>query len=152
MKKLLLFAFAGVLLAACEKGKFETVPQVTVKSFGPEFVAKGGVFELVTEITDKEGDLLDSVTLVRKRFTGNIQVSPRTDDTTRLRVADFGNPVNSTIELRVAFGYGRQIDGTQLYNLQESVERGLVYEITVADKAGNRSTPVETPRITLEKF
>jgi hypothetical protein len=152
MKQFLLFLSSVTLLAACSKGKFETVPNVVIKSFGPEMVAKGGVFELVAEITDKEGDLLDSVTLVRKRFTNNLQVPVRTDDTTRLRIADFANPNSSTIELKITFGYGRQVDGTQLYNIQEAVERGLVYSIFVSDKAKNKSAVVETKRITLEKF
>ena len=152
MKQILLFACLCGVLTACEKNKFETVPQVTIKSFGPDVVRKGELFELVAEVTDKEGDLQDSVLLLRKRFTnGTIPVPTRNDDSTYLDLRDFRFPNKPSIELRILFAYGEQIPGTFFYNIQESVDRGVTYTLIVSDRAKNKSKSVETRMITLKK-
>lgn len=148
MKRILLFSFAALVLAACGKDKFETVPKVTVKSFGPETVVKGQQFKLVAEVTDKEGDLQDTMLLVRKRFTNNILFFT---DTTRISLKNFAFPNHSSIELQLIFTYGEDVPGTIFYNFQESVDRGLIYGLILSDKAKNKSEYVETPRITLKK-
>lgn len=152
MKQFLLFALVAtaILGVSCEKGKFETVPQVAVKSFGPDEVRKGQVFTLVAEITDKEGDLQDSVIVVQKRFTGNTQVPPSRSDSTPIRIADFGFPNTNTVELRINFIYGEQVPGYFFIN-QEQVDRGCVIGLIVQDKKKNKSTYVETRRIILKK-
>ena len=152
MKQILLFSCLCGVLMACNKNKFETVPQVSIKSFGPDVVRKGEIFELVAEVTDKEGDLQDSVLLLRKRFTnGTIPVPTRPDDSTYLDLRDFRFPNKPSIELRIIFAYGEQIPGTFFYNIQESVDRGVTYTLIVSDRAKNKSTAVETRMITLKK-
>ena len=152
MKRLSLIAFIVLGLFACDKDKFETVPQISIKSFGPDVVMKGQLFELVAEITDKEGDIQDSVLLVRKRFTNpTTQVPPRRDDTTFISLKDFSIPNKSKVELRITFAYGESFPGTFLYNIQEGVDRGVKYEIMISDKAKNKSSLVETKMITLKK-
>lgn len=154
MKRLLFFGtIACFMLASCSKDKFETVPQITIKSFGPDEVVKGQLFELVAEITDKEGDIQDSALLVRKRFTnGTIQVSPRTDDSTFISLKDFNIPNKTKVELRIIFAYGEDIPGTRLYNIQENVDRSVTYTLQISDKAKNKSQLVETKKIILKKF
>lgn len=152
MKRLYIFAFSALFLTACDKDKFETVPQVTIKSFGPDVVQKGQLFELVAEITDKEGDIQDSVLLVRKRFTNaTTQVPPRRDDSTIISLKDFSIPNKTKVEMRITFAYGETFPNTLLYNIQEGVDRGVKYEIKVSDKAKNKSNSVETRMITLKK-
>lgn len=151
MKRTALFALLALLLAACGKDKFETTPQVSIKSFGPSEVSKGAFFELVAEITDKEGDLQDSVLLVRKRFMGTTQVPPRSDDSSYVSIEKYGFPNTSTIELRILFCYGEQKDGARLYNLQEAVDRNVLFGIQVSDKAKNKSQFVESNTILLKK-
>ena len=71
MKKILLPLSGIIFLLACNKDKFKTVPQAEVKSLSPNDVVKGGVFKFVAKITDKEGDLKDTVYLVTKRYDFN---------------------------------------------------------------------------------
>jgi hypothetical protein len=56
MKKAVFFCLVAAAFAACSKDKFQTIPQVTITSFGPDVVFKGQRFELLADITDKEGD------------------------------------------------------------------------------------------------
>ena len=50
-------------LAACNKDKFKTEPQVEIKSLSPKEETKGQIFSLNATIRDQEGDLQDSVYL-----------------------------------------------------------------------------------------
>ena len=60
---------AFILLAACNKDKFTTDPQVTVKSVSPGEVNLGNILTIDAKFTDKEGDL-DSALLVYKWYDG----------------------------------------------------------------------------------
>ena len=148
MKKVLFFGLIAFIFAACGKDKFESVPQVKIKSFGPDVVIKGQTFKLTAEITDKEGDLQDTVLLVRKRFTGTALFQT---DTTKLSLKELGFPNAPTLELSLTFTYGEDVPGTIFYRIQEAIDRGLVYGLIVSDKAKNKSTYVETKRILLKK-
>jgi hypothetical protein len=148
MKQLLIFFLSVCVLASCNKDKFKTVPQVKIKSFGPSVVVKGNIITLSATITDKEGDLQDSVYLVRKRFTGTVPIKP---DTLRLSLQSLNVPVTSEIEFTALFSYGDLKDGYIFQNL-ESVDRNFQVGIIVRDKAGNRSDYVESNMIVLKKL
>ena len=148
MKKLLFFGLIAFTVAACKKDKFETVPKVEITSFGPDEVTKGQLFRLTATVTDKEGDLQDSLILVRKRYTNDILF--RTD-TTKYSLKEFGIPNEQTFELSLTFGYGEDIPGTIFYSIQESIDRGVTYGIIITDKAKNKSTYVESKKILLKK-
>jgi hypothetical protein len=55
-----------VLLAlACNKDKFQTKPTISIKSMNTEFVPLNGTLVITLECTDKEGDVQDSVIIIR---------------------------------------------------------------------------------------
>ncbi|HZH65000.1 MAG TPA: hypothetical protein VEY10_08905 [Flavisolibacter sp.] len=147
MKKAVFFCLVAAAFAACSKDKFQTIPQVTITSFGPDVVFKGQRFELLADITDKEGDLQDTFYLVQKRYTGDNLL---TSDTAKYSLANLGFPAKDKIELRLTFAYGEQINGTLLQN-QESADRGLIYGLIIRDKAKNKSVYVESKKILLKK-
>ena len=55
-------------MIACGKDKFETKPQLTLRSKSPDVVPVNGTLRLNVEYTDKEGDVSDSVLIVRQRL------------------------------------------------------------------------------------
>jgi hypothetical protein len=73
----LIIAFGMI---ACGKDKFETVPQLRLKSKTPDIVDVNGTLRLNIEYTDKEGDVSDSLFIVRQRLNINkpllLPVSP----------------------------------------------------------------------------
>jgi hypothetical protein len=148
MKAILTFSVLVVLLAACSKDNFKTQPTVQITSFGPGEVHKGMVFTFFADVTDKEGDVQDSVLLVRKRFTGQNLLSV---DTVRYSIANFGVPLKTKIQIEAKFDYGEVVDGTIFQNL-ESVDRNFAVGIIVRDKAGNKSDYVESNKIVLKKL
>ena len=150
MKRILTISVLAMALFACSKDKFKTEPTVEIKSFGPESVVKGEIFTLRANVTDKEGDLQDSVLLVRKRFSNNIQLGLA--DTLRFFIKDFDFPDNSKIEIAAMFSYGEILDNYIFQNLESNTDKQLSVGIIVRDKAGNKSPYVESQRITLKKL
>ena len=65
-------------MISCDKGKFETVPQLTLKSRSPEKepVEVNDPLRLNIEYTDKEGDVSDSLFILRQRLNQNGAVTP----------------------------------------------------------------------------
>ncbi|MGE5518643.1 MAG: hypothetical protein ACM3VS_01870 [Candidatus Dadabacteria bacterium] len=137
-----------LIFSACSKDKFQTKPQVEIKSLSPGQVYKGQFFEFIATIRDKEGDLQDSVLLVKKRYNGS---SLLTADTTRLYIAPLAFPDKQQIDFSALFAYGELVDGTIFQNL-EQVDRDFAIGIIVRDKAGNKSDYVESGKIVLRKL
>ncbi len=148
MKKLLPFLIVVMAVFACSKDKFKTEPQVEIKSLAPSEVRKGELFSLRAIVRDKEGDLQDSVLLVRKRFAGNTQL---TVDTLRYDISNFTFPDKNVIEVTAVFSYGELRDGYIFANL-ESQDRDFAVGIIVRDKAGHRSEYVESEKIVLKQL
>lgn len=148
MKKLLPFLVVVIAVFACSKDKFKTEPQVEIKSLAPGEVNKGELFSLRAIVRDKEGDLQDSVLLVRKRFAGNTQL---TVDTLRYDISNFAFPDKNVIEVTAVFSYGELRDGYIFANL-ESQDREFAVGVIVRDKAGHRSEYVESGKILLKKL
>jgi hypothetical protein len=137
-----------ITLAACNKDKFKTEPQVEIKSLSPKEVTKGQIFSLNATIRDQEGDLQDSVYLVYKRFNGTDLL---THDTIRFYIGALGFPDKQQIDLQAMFSYGELREGTIFANL-EPADRNLAIGVIVRDKAGNKSEYVESEKITLKKL
>ena len=151
MKKLLFSGFIALVLSACTKDKFQTVPQVTIKSFGPEEVFKGQLIELIATVTDKEGDVQDSVYVVRKRFNANNVVL--STHTTRYNISTLGAPKKQEIDVQVTFLYGElKPEVAPIQNLETFADRNFSIGLVVIDKAGNRSQYVESETIVLKKL
>lgn len=139
---------SSLVLAGCTKDKFKTEPQVEIRSISPEEARKGNIITVTADVRDKEGDLHDSVLVVRKWFSGtNLLVR----DTQRFYIGGLAFPVKQQIELQVLFAYG-EIRDDALYIPLEQVDRGFAVGLIVRDKAGNRSPYVESKTITLKKL
>jgi hypothetical protein len=150
MKKILVLLMVAGALVACSKDKFKTVPQVEINSFGPEEVSVGDLFRLVATVTDKEGDIQDSVIIIRRRYSGAMLLT--TDSTKRVSLKGLGSPVKDKIELQVSFVYGRLDDFAITQDLEYDFDRNLTVGLVVIDNAGNRSEAVESKPILLKKF
>jgi hypothetical protein len=148
MKRIIIFCVLVSVLVACSKDKFKTEPQVEIKSFGPSEVHKGEVFSLRATVRDNEGDLQDSLFLIRKRWSGTTLLS---HDTIPFRIADFNFPDNKKIEIQALFSYGELKDNYLFANL-ESQDRQFSLGVIVRDKAGHKSSYVESDKIVLKKL
>jgi hypothetical protein len=68
MKRFVFVAAVVLLVVACGKDKFETKPQITIKSVNTMELAFNQTLSVIIEYTDKEGDVSDSFYIIRERL------------------------------------------------------------------------------------
>lgn len=129
-----------VAMIACGKDKFETKPQLTLKSQKPDVVPVNGTLQLDIEYTDKEGDVSDSLFIVRQRLNvrGPVQLQPGPYD-----IPDFPHTDKGEFEISLAYQAGLifglpplRIPGS---NPVKNEIDTLRLKIVAKDKAGNKS-------------
>jgi hypothetical protein len=100
MKKILSFSAVVLLLAACDKGKFETKPQLTLKSVNNTEIRFGAPLQVVIEFTDKEGDVSDTLFFIRQRLNASDPVTPFPSI---YKLPDFPNTTKGDIEVNLDY-------------------------------------------------
>lgn len=149
MKKAIVLASLAVMLTACKKGRFETVPQVRITDFGPKTVVTGDLIVIKADVTDKEGDVQDSALFCRKKIS--LQNFLVQTDTIRKSLKELGIPSAQEYELTLSLLYGQKVTEYEYQPNSDGVDRKLTFGIIVRDKAGNRSKYVESDTIVLKK-
>lgn len=135
-------------LIACNKDKFQTKPTISIKSINTEVVPQNGTFIITLECTDKEGDVEDSLILIKKRLNRRVVTTVR--DTLRFKIPTF--PANSRTEIQAVLDYQNILSALNPPNIPGSnpLQRELdtlVLRMAVRDKAGNTSDTVESRQI-----
>ncbi len=91
----------AVVAGACDKGKFNTKPTLTLKSQNGDIIPLSGTLVLNFEFTDKEGDVDDTI-FVKKIRINTIKV-PTIRDSFALQVPTF--PKNTQGEIQLTLDY-----------------------------------------------
>jgi hypothetical protein len=141
MKTRIGFALIFLLgMIACGKDTFETVPQLELKSKSPDIVPLNGSLRLNLEFRDKEGDVSDSLIIVRQRLNikGPVQLPPSPYD-----VPDFPHIDKGEFEVTLEYQFGLifglppiRIPGSN--PIKNEIDT-LRLKIVARDKAGNKS-------------
>jgi len=130
----------ALTIIACGKDRFQTVPQLKLKSRNSEIVQLNETLRLNIEFTDKEGDVTDSLFIVRQRL--NIR-RPETKLASPYKIPAF--PKTDKGEFEITMEYQRDlvlamsaisIPGS---NPQTNEIDTLLLKIVARDKAGNKS-------------
>jgi hypothetical protein len=133
----LIIAFA---LVACGKDKFQTVPQLKLKSRNMDIVPVNGTLRLNVEYTDKEGDVSDSIFIVRQRLNvrGPVQLPASPYD-----IPNFPHTDKGEFEISLTYQFGLVFGLTPLRITGSNPIRNeidtLRLKIVAKDKAGNKS-------------
>lgn len=144
MKIKLLIAVATILcFTACNKDKFTTKPQLKFKSVNADIFPKGSQVSFTLTVTDKEGDIKDTLWVER--------VSKVCPDLRSLVVPyelpDFLKTKSLEADFIVTYNYGTitppSIDGCP--NKDDS----SYFRFWIKDKADNTSDTVQSPLLLL---
>jgi hypothetical protein len=149
MKSSVILSFLFLLLlAACHKDKFETKPSIRIKTYNTKLVSPNGSLIVTLECTDKEGDVQDSLTIIKTRQ--NIRVVPTVRDILRYKFPTF--PKNTTTEITTTLDYQSILSAINPPNIpgsnppqkeSDTLQLGFV----VRDNAGNTSDTITSDRI-----
>ena len=127
-------------MIACGKDKFQTIPQLTLKSKSPDVVPVNGTLRLNVEYTDKEGDVSDSLFVVRQRLNvrGPVQLVPSPYDVPDFPHTDKGEfEISLAYQVNLIFGLPPlRIPGSN--PVRNEIDT-LRLKIVAKDKAGNKS-------------
>jgi hypothetical protein len=143
-----LFTAFVVIIVACNKDKFLTKPTIKIKSLNTEFIPLNGSLIITLECTDKEGDVQDSIIIIKRRL--NIRVVPTLRDTLRYRFPVFPNTprteVVATLDYQTILSAQSppNIPGT---NPPQKELDTLILKLAVRDRAGHTSDTITTNRI-----
>ncbi|MCY7310810.1 MAG: hypothetical protein LH619_08530 [Chitinophagaceae bacterium] len=148
--KLSLFVIVAVVVTmiACSKDKFLTKPTITVKSINGNFIPLNGTFVITLECTDKEGDVQDSVIIIKKRLNKRVVATIR--DTIRYKFPVF--PKNTRTQIQATLDYQSILSAFNPpfipgSNPAKRELDTLILRMAVRDKAGNTSDTISSPTI-----
>ena len=127
-------------MIACGKDKFETKPQLELRSRNTDIVPVNGSLRLNIEYRDKEGDVSDSLIIIRQRLNirGPVQLPPSPYDIPEFPHTDKGE-FEVTLEYQFGLIFGLpplRIPGS---NPVRNEMDTLRLKIVARDKAGNKS-------------
>jgi hypothetical protein len=143
IRSLSIILLLTVFVAACDKQKFQTTPQIKIKSTNTDVVALGQALTVFFEFTDKEGDV-DSLFMIRKRLNKR---GPVTAATGNYRIPDF--PATNKGEIKFTAEYGQTLTAgiNQLKIPGSSPDRyepdTMKLRFVAKDAAGNKSDTVD---------
>jgi hypothetical protein len=129
-------------MISCGKDKFQTVPQLTLRSITPEAPeavdpVNNKNLRINIEYTDKEGDVSDSLFIVRQRLNkgGPVQL-----EASRYGIPDFPKTDKGEFEITLEYQF-HLITGLTPISLSGSRKEidTLRIKIVARDKAGNKS-------------
>ena len=141
MRTRIMFAvIVALVMISCDKDKFQTVPQLKYKSRNTDVVPVNGTLVLSIEYSDKEGDLSDSIFVVRQRLNikGPIQLAA-----SPYNIPDFPKTDKGEFEISLAYQFGLvfglspiRVPGS---NPVKNEIDTLRLKIVAKDNAGNKS-------------
>ena len=151
MKKYFIFFLAMGTLVACDKDKFETKPQISIKSSNFTELPFNRTLVVTLEFTDKEGDVSDSLFVLRERVNAGHQLAPPSID---FKIPDFPN--RNQGEFEISFDFQTQLtNGLPSIpvpgNPTQKVNDTLNLKFVARDKEGNLSDTVVLSNLVVER-
>ena len=153
MKQYFVLCLLLSTLVGCDKDKFETKPQLTLKSTNYTNVPYNGNLVVTLEFTDKEGDINDSLFVIRERINrrGQLKTAP-----SPFKIPDFPSRNQGEIQVNFDFQFelisglsSIRIPGT---NPSRNESDSLILKFVARDKEGNLSDTVVLNNIYVERL
>ena len=149
---LLLASLFIVTFLACGKDKFQTIPQLKFKSKNTDVVGINNDLRIILEYTDKEGDVDDSLLVVRQRL--NVR-GPVTLPVSPYTIPDFPATNKGEFEITLTYQFGLifglaplRIPGS---NPVRNEPDTLNLKFVARDKAGNKSDTLTVSNIIVNR-
>lgn len=146
-RTLLIILVLGVVIAACNKDKFQSKPTLKLKSMNGNVIPVGAALLVEFEFTDKEGDVNDTIFVRKVRL--NKQKVPTVRDSFGLAVPDFPKNTKGIIQVSMdnAFYLASALNPPKDPVTGKSQSDTLILKFALKDRANNVSDTVTTGQI-----
>lgn len=146
--KVSLFFACATLLFSCKKDRYQTKPTITVKEINTNLVPLNGKFIITLDCTDKEGDVQDSVIIIKQRLNRRVVATIR--DTIRYKFPNF--PTSTRTLVQATLDYQTILSALSPPFIPNSnpprrEPDTLRLRLVVRDNAGNSSDTISSPTI-----
>ena len=148
-KILLALIMIGILFA-CSKNTYNTKPTLLIKSLDKKFVKFDESLSIQLQVTDKEGDVTDSLFL-RKIFLNKKKTPLLANDSLHFKIPDAPNYSDGVVQVDLAYNnylitaINPNGPGSVIYN------DTIIFKFVLKDKANNVSDTVTTEPIVIER-
>lgn len=135
-----------ILAISCGKDKFLTKPTISIKSLNTEYVPLNGSLIITLECTDKEGDVQDSVIIIKRRLNRRVVITLR--DTLRYQFPIFPNTPRT--EIVATLDYQTILSAQNPPNIPGTNQKELdtlILKLAVRDRAGHTSDTITSKQI-----
>ena len=138
----LLIFLALVAVVSCDKNKYTTKPQITIKSVSPPEMTRDHLLSIVLEFTDKEGDITDTLYFVKQILNENQKGTAQEFLVSNIKLPIYPKAIQGEMEIRFArrIGLGVPLLGDPLTIQNDTV----IFHMAVKDAAGNWSDTLTT--------
>lgn len=137
---LLLSSLFVIAFIACSKDKFQTKPQLKFISKNTDEVPQNGTLRVTLEYTDKEGDVDDSIIVVRQRLN---KKAPVTLPASPYPIPKFPAITKGEFEITLTYQFGLIFGLSPIRIAGSNPARNepdtLNLKFVARDKAGNKS-------------
>lgn len=141
--KIWLVVFGVLVLSACKKNTYNTKPTIKIKSVSSSFIPFSTPLDLQIEVTDKEGDVTDSLYIRKVRI--NKRTTRTLRDTIRLQIPEAPNSSDGIVQVSLDYN-------TYLVSALTPTENdSLILKIALRDKARNLSDTVTSDLIVVQR-
>ncbi len=137
--KILIVAVSVMMMIACSKDKYETKPKLTFTKVNGESFYQGSNLQFSFEVTDKEGDIQDTMWLEKISYTCGADGYILSGN----QVPDFTSRKDLLAEINIDLIYGSDFGGCT------GRTDSCYFRFWIKDKAGHVSDTVESPTIKL---
>ncbi|MBD0331937.1 MAG: hypothetical protein ICV66_04720 [Chitinophagaceae bacterium] len=142
----------GVIVMACNKDKFQTKPQLSIKSINSSRIPAGGTLVVTLKYTDKEGDVDDSLLIVRER-TNERSTTPPT--ILPFEIPEFPNEKQGELQVALDYNFALtfalppiRIPGSDPERYEPDT---LNFKFVLRDQAGNKSDTARLNSVIVER-
>lgn len=133
----------AILIAACNKDKFQTKPRIEVKNYSSKEIPKNGVLILRLNYFDKEGDIGEGHFYMFRKRTNKVPANAEKPDVLNYTLPKFTNKDQGEIRMDL-----KEFD---FLNEDTRENDTMFFRIAVTDRAGNTSDTLETDQIVVIK-
>jgi hypothetical protein len=139
-KILVTIILTGFLLA-CGKNVYNTKPTIKISSVNTNVVQVGGTLTFDIKVTDKEGDVTDTIFMKKVRL--NRRARPTLRDSFALKIPDAPNSPDGTVRLDLTYQ-------NYLISAESPIENDtLVFKFALKDKGNNISDTITSEQIVI---
>ena len=140
MKSIISISALFILIFACNKDKFETKPRLTVKSVSDKLIPFNGSIDVTLEFTDKEGDVNDSIFVIRERINRR---GPLVRPASPYKIPAFPNTTKGEFLVSLEYSRGLTFGISPIRILGSNPARNepdtMNLKFVAKDQAGNKS-------------